>query len=397
MKIHFTDLWIYNYGCEAILRGTVEIFSRTDGGNNRYYFPEHLVEYSTKRLSDIENITIIPHSLFRMRIRSVLTKLGLPYHKVLRFSPAELNSADCVLSMGGDVYTLGGGDVPWDSIGIGEHCYRKNIPYILWGATIGPFDGRPDRLPKITEHLKKATLLLARDTSTIEYLKSISIEDNVKRVGDPAFLMKAQAFDCERFLPKENQCPVLGLNLSPLVRRYYPDKAEFVEQIIKTCETVIKRFHISIVLVPHVFAPFVFEQYDDLAFLFEVHKGINHKVKGHVGIVSEDIGAAQMKYLISQVDYYAGARMHSVIAGLSMNVPSIFLAYSMKAGGLSKDLFGHSNWVLNIRDFGVERFCEVLQHLIDEKDQVKSILETEIPKLRRLSMKAGEYVRDVLR
>lgn len=177
---------------------------------------------------------------------------------------------------------------------------------------------------------------------------------------------------------------------------YYPDKEQFVIEIVKMCEMVIKKLDISIVLVPHVFAPFEFESYDDLQFHVRIYEGIDDNLKHRIGMVSEDIGARPTKHLISQLDYYAGARMHSTIAAFSMKVPTISLAYSMKAEGLNQDLFGHTDWVLKISDFTAERFCEKLQCLISEKGQVKSVLETKIPQMRELSMKAGEYLNNIL-
>lgn len=396
MKIQLNDMPIYNYGCEAIVRGTVEILSRVFGGDLHYFFPERYPSYSKKRFSDIDNLTIVPHSLFRAGIRFLSRKLGLPWYNVLRFNTAELKSSDCVLSIGGDIYSLSTGDIPLNVVGLGEYCYKKNIPYIIWGATVGPFEDRPDRLPMIIEHLRKATLILVRDTASMDYLEGRSIKENVKRVADPAFLMRPESCDITRFLPKEKEHPILGLNFSPLARRYYPDKEQFVNEIVKTCEMAIKKFDISIVLVPHVFAPFEFESYDDLQFLLRVYEGIDDKLKDHLGVVSEDIGSPRIKYLISQLNYYAGARMHSTIAAFSMNVPTISLAYSMKAEGLNQDLFGHKDWVLKIPDFTAERFCEKLQRLINEKDQVKSGLETKIPEMQKMSMIAGEYLRNAL-
>lgn len=396
MKVHLTDLLIYNYGCEAIIRGTVHILSQVFGDDLCCYFPERYPGYSKKRLADMGNLTIVPHSQFRAAIRFGLRKLGLPWYNVIRFNTAQLRSSDCVLSMGGDMYTLATGDIPLGLVGLGEYCYKKGIPYILWGATVGPFEDRPDRLHLITEHLRKAKLIFARDTATVNYLESKSIKDNVKRVADPAFLMSPERCDIARFLPKENRRPILGLNFSPLAGRYYPDKEQFIREIIKTCEAVIQTFSISIVLIPHVFTPFEFESYDDLQFHARIYEGIDDKLKERIGLVSEDIGARPMKHLISQLSYYAGARMHSTIAAFSMKVPTISLAYSMKAEGLNQDLFGHNEWVLSIADFTAERFCEKLQRLISKKSQVQSVLETKIPQMRELAMKAGKYLNDIL-
>ncbi len=119
-------------------------------------------------------------------------------------------------------------------------------------------------------------------------------------------------------------------------------------------------------------------------------------MKDRVGVVTRGLGARGSKYLISKCDYFAGARMHSTIAAFSSKVPTISLAYSIKAQHLNKDLFGHSDWVLKIPDFTADRFIEKLEKLISEKERVMDRYDVVIPETQKLAYKAGEYLKDLL-
>lgn len=399
MKFFFNYMAMFNYGCEAIVRGTVNILSQAFDGDLEFVMPSPRPAYTKRKLADMTGFKVVPFSLFQRVKRIIRRQVGLRnWYKTILFHPRWLEDADCMLSVGGDLYTLTcGGDIPWILMGIGEYCLDHDIPYVIWGASIGPFEERQERLPVIIEHLKKTSLILSRDRMTVEYLAGKSIEDNVKQVADPAFCMEPEACDIERFLPKVKDGPIIGINFSPLAQRYYPEKAKFIPEIIRTCETVIKEFDASLVLVSHVISPFNLPSYDDREFHQKVYDEIAGKFKNRVGVVAEDIGSRKIKYLISQLDYFAGARMHSTIASLSTNIPTIFLAYSRKGEALSELLFGSDDWVIKIPDFDAEAFCEKLRRLMDEQDRVKSILEETIPKLKQQSLKGGEYLQDVLK
>ena len=53
--------------------------------------------------------------------------------------------------------------------------------------------------------------------------------------------------------------------------------------------------------------------------------------------------APETKWIISKMKFFAGARTHSTIAALSSYVPTLSFAYSIKAKGINKDIFGHED------------------------------------------------------
>jgi polysaccharide pyruvyl transferase WcaK-like protein len=57
--------------------------------------------------------------------------------------------------------------------------------------------------------------------------------------------------------------------------------------------------------------------------------------------VPGNIGARQVKWVISKCRYFIGARTHATVAAFSTGVPTISIAYSKKARGINRDIFGH--------------------------------------------------------
>jgi colanic acid/amylovoran biosynthesis protein len=50
--------------------------------------------------------------------------------------------------------------------------------------------------------------------------------------------------------------------------------------------------------------------------------------------------ASQIKYVISNLRFFIGARTRATIAALSSGIPTVSIAYGVKAKGINKDLFG---------------------------------------------------------
>jgi colanic acid/amylovoran biosynthesis protein len=64
-------------------------------------------------------------------------------------------------------------------------------------------------------------------------------------------------------------------------------------------------------------------------------------------MMDSTLNAAQIKQVISQCRFFIGARTHATIAALSSIVPTVSIAYSIKAKGINQDLFGHQDAVID--------------------------------------------------
>jgi polysaccharide pyruvyl transferase WcaK-like protein len=395
-----TPLSLYNLGCEGIFRGTVAIIRERVDEDAEFIMPSYYVESDRARLDDLEGCTIVPMSAVRGIRRKVLRVLGLFTSGLWtpRFPPRVLTgeSVSVALSVGGDMYTLYNDDLPWDLVKMGDYVHKRALPYVIWGASMESFERRPDLLPRLITHLKSCELITVRDHRTLEYLRGHGVSDNVKEVYDPAFCMNPMEFDIEEFLPGDRSDMCIGLNTSPLSART-AGRDDMLKETIRTVEGIIEQTGQSVLLVPHVFAPTPMPQYDDLAWHQAIHDGIGAKYKSRVGVVSRDIGAPRMKYLLSHLSAYCGARMHSTIAAMSTCVPTVLLAYSEKAYGLSGMIFGDEEWVLPIGDFTAEKCMKKVVSLLDRREEVHKYLESKIPTIRAKSAQAGDHLAGVLR
>lgn len=368
-------LGTYNYGCEAIVRGTANQI--------RLQYPDAEITYASLRLDDDtrrlsgSGVKIIKLEKKQNRYafdnikRKLLGKVGITAeYTVFAHITRIIKSYDAVISIGGDIYTLmPNGAYSTDISCIGNLCYKYSIPYVIWGCSIGPFNKNPKAKNYYTNHLRKVTKIVAREKATIDYLASIGVVDNVIFAPDPAFYV--QPMQKRRIVTIDN-VKKIGINLSPHSALYqYLNIEQAIEIQAKEISELIKRFNCQIVLLPHVISP---ESDDnDYIYLEQIKSKIADNLQ--VSIVENDPGFIGIKDIIKECDVVISARMHCNINAVTCGVPTLFLAYSQKATGMINFVYNDKSLLMDIRDFNAETLIEKIGELLINTYDVRNYID----------------------
>lgn len=363
---------VYNYGCEAIIRGT-------ENAIRREYPDAHLV-YASRRVSDdqerlkgsdievIERRKIHQFSVNNLS-RKALSLAGISWNP--RMDSLELlRNIDIGLSIGGDLYTLrSNGSYNMSFPKFGDAARRQGVPFVLWGASVGPFSSNPGAERAFARHLKGLSLISARESLTVEYLATLGVSENVIACADPAFLvapeMKAKDEDHAEKL-------TIGINLSPLAIRYSGlPETDAIHKQARVIEGLVRAFSARIVLIPHVVCDFD-ENDDDLRYLRKVMQSISSDSREDVVLVGSDPGFIGIKKELLKCDILIAARMHCAINALAAHVPTIFVSYSRKAEAMCEYVYGNRAWVIRLSDFiDKGRVENVVRTMIAQRDEVR--------------------------
>jgi polysaccharide pyruvyl transferase WcaK-like protein len=121
------------------------------------------------------------------------------------------------------------------------------------------------------------------------------------------------------------------------------------------------------------------------------------KEKERVLVVGEKHNACQLKYIISQCDYFVGSRMHSTLASLSSMVPTLSIAYSPKYLGINNDIFGHTDYVIPVQELDGPKLIQKFSALKESSKDIIRHLEKHIPLQKALAEKGGEHLAEILK
>lgn len=402
-----------NRGCEAIVRGTTRILRNTFPNpkficisnflnENQYRVQcrketdDAILHLSTgklrlKRADLFENFPKPEslHSIYQYIFRRDALFKGA-YRDLIPY----LENSSAVLSIGGDNYSLDYG-VPVLFTNLDDIVLTHKKILVIWGASVGPFSKNPNYERYISEHLWMVPAIFARESGTVKYLESIGVTKNVYQVADPAFLMDSmKPPDIEENL--EIQDGAIGINMSPLMARYVAgsDIDAWAHQTASIVEKISEMTEMPLYLIPHVTSP----HDNDYAFLQTVESILQkkHNAKETITVVPPHYNAAETKWIISRMSFFIGARTHATIAGFSSNVPTLSLAYSVKARGINQDIFGHTRYCLDPADLNAETITRRVRLMLDDLPGIRRSLQERIPVVQRYAFNAGPFLKTII-
>lgn len=370
-----------NHGCEAIVRGSMNIIENSD---EKAEFV--LSSYNPSDDKIINNITVKAAKTRDLtKVEKLIAAVDLKinnsetYALQKMYSPIVSDAEDCdvCLSVGGDTYCYG------DNHGIQvltRELKKRGKKTVLWGASIGAEDLSERKL----ESLRDFDAIFTREPITYELLKANGANDNIYLFSDPAFCMERVEVEPIDGFTREN---TLGFNISPLVASGDPRKKEIAEDFLRF---VFENTTMKVLLIPHV----VEENNNDYDFMKPIFEKFEHT--GRIAILPSDLEARQYKGYIAGTRFFVGARTHSTIAAYSSGVPTIALGYSVKARGIAKDIFGEEKYVLDIKAMtDYEELRDEFLKLLENENEIRRELMKSIPLRMRSAMEAGEKLQKI--
>lgn len=400
MKFYYAgQISMANRGCEALIRSNTQLIRERfpdaqlfcpseDAGRDRRQWPQ------AARFG----VEFVPLPKFPLALKAWGKVIGkLPWARGLGVMPVELDtdtkrlmrSSDGILMTGGDVISLEYGlNALYFWAGLMDAAHRLGKPTHLLAASVGPFTPDPILERQMVGHLNRYTTISVRESASHEYLHSLGVDAML--VTDPAFVMTPQPFEVGEFM--QSSADYLGLNVSPLVRKFRGDEASkvsFDNGLVAFIRRVVTETGLHVLFVPHVDPLDQGTTNSDRAYMMGLRDRLGD-LGPQVTITPDLLNAAQIKYVLSKCRYFIGARTHATIGAMSQGVPTCSIAYSVKAVGINKDLFGTTKYVLPTPEVNQDTLMKSLDLLIEEEESIKSLLATRIPIWRQ---RAGDGLR----
>ena len=387
-----------NRGCEAIVRGTMELLSGIWGEGisaqaGVMASPETVSQQQAAEIDGRVRNFSVSHVGQRLTKKWIMAqankRFGTSFQPHTQDLMGRTDGMRAAMQLGGDNYSLDYGR-PWDYIAVDRYLQSQGVPVFLWGASVGPFEKDAEFAPTMYANLKPLNGIFVRETETQAYLARHGVSENVHLVADPAFVMKktAPADPAVQGLVSDR---TIGINISPLVARFAGASGvdawrEKAAAMIIACG---KRTGRPILLIPHVASPKPDE--DDYTFM----QSLKDVVGTQAGVpveIAPPLGAAELKWLIGRCAAFAGARTHSTIAALSSHVPTLSLSYSVKAIGINQDIFGHQEFCQSVKTIEPEQLATIMAQLVDDGAGVRQFLDDKIPEVQDRSRSAGRIL-----
>lgn len=378
---------LYNYGCEAIIRGTVEFIRKNyDNPQITYYSRNYKADLILANELGIQIVSIERKATFLRKCISKLIDLSeLPIVPCFKKEfKLIIENSDVVFSVGGDIYTIPKYLREKNHyryvnylVEFGEYALKRGIKIIIYGASIGPF-GKYEKAKKYyLEHLKKVEKIICREIETQQYLKDNGVSKNVILLPDPAYLVQ-DTNEKNKKIPR-----YIGINLSELslLEVYGNSRENIILQITSIIEEIYLRTNIPIILIPHVMNPYTFID-NDFKFLEKVYYNIKDELKSYIKVV-KPTNFIDTKNYLKECRVVVAARMHCAVNAITVGTPAIFIAYSQKSIGMSNFVYGKKEWYISIKDINRD-LVDMIINLLNNEKNVRQVINKRIFEIQKI-------------
>jgi len=332
---------------------------------NKYQNPVAKLAYTT--------YMIIATLLWATWYRLAEAHLYLPKH--LREIAALYQEADLIVPVGGGYIRSRKGLMHRFNIPLLLHPlllgYLLGKPTVLYAQSVGPFQNRFEEA-LVAFALKRMTLIMLREDTSVALLAKIGVVTNVTRAVDSGFLLSSRKKIAIR---KEYHIPPESLLVGVTVRDWLEGEAQqqYELAVAQALDNIIETSHAHVIFIPQVTA----NKGDDDRVVSRRVRDFMHHIDATT-LVSDSPDHHRIKALYDNLDILLGTRFHSVIFSLTSHVPVLAIEYEHKTSGIMRDL-GLEDWVIKIEDVTAPRLTELLQKLIQKRTDYQAQLAKTIP------------------
>ncbi|NYZ16383.1 polysaccharide pyruvyl transferase family protein [Azospirillum sp. RWY-5-1] len=391
LRIYFTGHRSFcNHGCEALVRSAVSLYRQALGAAE-FLVPSADPAEDTRFWPDATDhgVRFVPvvdpwpgHRWWERAVRRVpgWGRLPWPPGPLAPGTRAALDEADLLISTGGDNYSLDYGLVSlFTMIGTDGAAMDRGVPAVLWGASVGPFDAAPHVLSAVRRHLARFDALVVRETATLDYLKAQGLDARLSLATDPAFLMTPEETSLMPFWPRETGQGTVALNISPIILRRHAGAGgrNLEDEMVAFALDLASRGY-GVLFVPHVVGQSGSGLKCDHALMARLLERTG-TAGGRIALLPRRFNAPQIKHALARCRFVIGARTHCTIGALSSGVPTLSIAYSVKATGINRDLFGDERYVLDGASLSRTSLDAGLTRLVADEGVIRATLAARKP------------------
>ena len=386
-----------NFGGPSLLSSTIKTLSKFIPEAEFTLLP--LVLDRNPILSKTYGVKIVP----RMRgdflgclLGAILNKCGLGTPPLLNSKILEeYKSADIIIDILGIIFadSLGGGFK--SRMEEGRHLLigkLLNKPVIKYTADMGPFRKKWNRF-FAKFYLNKIDLILARSEITKKYLNGLGITTPAHVCPDTGFLLEAapnkkinEVLSQEKLKKKV----IVGMSVSHTAEGKERNTDQYSITMAQTADYLIKNLNAFVVLIPNeIFS----NGQDDVYVAKKIYKRINEKEK--VMLITEEYPAKELKGIIRECGLLIGARYHSIVAAISMCIPTISIAWHHKYRQVM-GLVGQKKYVCNIETLNIVELQAKIDDLWKNREKIRAEIAFRIPFIKESILSGGKVTREIL-
>ena len=260
-------------------------------------------------------------------------------------------------------------------------------PVVKYTAALGPFQKKWNRFFARYYLGKKTDLILSRDETSEKDLQSLELKTPSFTVPDTAFLLEPLQSDLSGEIVNERKTrPVVCLSVSYQANNREKSPGSYSNSMVYLVNHIIKTYNAFVVLLPNELSD---GPNDDTKIGQKILDKLDTKQCRLVN--TDNLLAGETKGIINECDIVVAARYHSIVAALSLGLPTLAIAWHHKYREVL-GLFEQQQWLCNIDELSDDELVEKFDSLWKEREKAKQLISSHVKEVKQKIQKGGELV-----
>lgn len=267
-------------------------------------------------------------------------------------------------------------------------CLRK--PVIKYTSDMGPFNNVWNRVfAKI--FLNRADLILARSDLTKQYIQKMGITTPIYTCPDTAFILAPLEIRKENIIPPEKLGrKIVGFSVSHTITRFEQVKGNYVKLMSKIINCLIKEKKVYVIIIPN---EIYLDRHDDVYIGERIVNMIEDK--DNVLLLKKEYSARELKGIIKLCDLFIGSRYHSIVAALSLGIPTVAISWHHKYHEVMK-LMGLEKFVCDVNNLNFTEIYKKINDMWKNREIIRANMMDKIHFIRKRVLDVGKKVKVVV-
>jgi len=270
-------------------------------------------------------------------------------------------------------------------------CKILGKPVIKYTADLGPFNCRWNRIFASLYLGRFIDLILARDEISRQSVEALGIKTSTIVVPDTAFLLRSSdSNESKRYESLRKEGPLIGLSVSYQARNRASNTAAYPTIMADFINYLVSKYGFRVVLIPNELSK---SGNDDRQIADEICAKVNSDRCDVLQI--DNLLAQEIKGVIKQCEVIVASRYHTIVASLSLGIPTLAIGWHHKYQGVLK-LFKQEKLVCDIDELRLESLVENFEYVWNNREEIKRTINSCIPEVKERIVDGAKRVCDIV-
>jgi colanic acid/amylovoran biosynthesis protein len=246
-------------------------------------------------------------------------------------------------------------------------------PVVKYTSDLGPFNSKWNRVFAKLYLTHFIDLILVRDDASRQCVEDLGVRKSILTVPDTAFLLPSvESYQSKYYETVLKESSLIGISVSYQARNRAHDPTSYLEIMAQFTDYLIKHHGAHVVLIPNELSDGV---NDDMKTAEEICAKVADE--GCKVLYTNNMLAQEIKGVIGHCEAVVAARYHTIVAALSLGIPTLAIGWHHKYSGMLQ-LFDQEHRLCEIENVSFEDLVEKFEDLWSNRAEIRKTIDSRL-------------------